>query len=354
MRVPTCWAALERAVRYECLRACGRRAASWPCKRSPRACCKRWRMKGGSRCHPCWKTRRSHPGPRPTINPCVRRNLVPARKDPHSRPPTPDLREQIHYVTLAACGSRCVPSNWTTRLDLAPEREGLSPLPVPASVDRRTGQPATRAEHRSPDWPGIASASSRRWPTSTGSSTPPRSTARALRRWRRASSSAVGKTWSWWAKAASAKSHLIQSIGQAACVLGYRVRYTTSAGLLEDLRASLADQTLPPKRLRYWASFDLVILDEFGFDRIERLEASLPGELAVQVDRRPQPAAAIRRRLVTNIDFEAWGVPGRPAAGDGVLGPDRGWSGIILKIQGKSYRAHRAQPTSSTTSGGSS
>ena len=39
--------------------------------------------------------------------------------------------------------------------------------------------------------------------------------------------------------------------------------------LLDDLTASLADQTLP-QRLRYYARFDLVIIDEFGFDRIER------------------------------------------------------------------------------------
>jgi DNA replication protein DnaC len=41
------------------------------------------------------------------------------------------------------------------------------------------------------------------------------------------------------------KSHLIQAIGQQACVLGYRVRYTTSAMVLADLTASLADQSLP-------------------------------------------------------------------------------------------------------------
>ena len=55
-------------------------------------------------------------------------------------------------------------------------------------------------------------------------------------------------------------------------MLGYRVRYTTSASILQDLTASLADQTLP-RRLRYYAKFDLVILDEFGFDRIERTES---------------------------------------------------------------------------------
>jgi DNA replication protein DnaC len=67
------------------------------------------------------------------------------------------------------------------------------------------------------------------------------------------------------------KSHLLQALSRRYCEQGYRVRYTTSADLLEDLRASLADQTLP-RRVRYWSRFDLVVIDEFGFDRIERSE----------------------------------------------------------------------------------
>src|SRR5207253_9967829 len=65
------------------------------------------------------------------------------------------------------------------------------------------------------------------------------------------------------------KSRLLQNIGQAACVLGYRVLYTTSGALLEDLTAALADQTLP-NRVRHYARPELLIIDEFGFDRIER------------------------------------------------------------------------------------
>ena len=45
---------------------------------------------------------------------------------------------------------------------------------------------------------------------------------------------------------------------------GYRVLYRTSAELLSDLTASLADKTLPA-RLRRYASPDLLIIDEFGF-----------------------------------------------------------------------------------------
>src|SRR5256885_16253486 len=41
------------------------------------------------------------------------------------------------------------------------------------------------------------------------------------------------------------KSHLIQAIGMRACAAGYRVLYRTSAQLLNDLNASLADKSLP-------------------------------------------------------------------------------------------------------------
>jgi DNA replication protein DnaC len=136
------------------------------------------------------------------------------------------------------------------------------------------------------------------------------------------------------------KSHLIQAVGRQACALGYRVRYTTSAALLKDLTASLADQTLP-QRLRYYARFDLLILDEFGFDKLERAECSQAASLLYKIiDTRGQQHATA---LVTNIDFEAWGeylgdVPLAMAFLDRLVD-----GAIILKIKGKSYRAHRAK-----------
>lgn len=140
------------------------------------------------------------------------------------------------------------------------------------------------------------------------------------------------------------KSHIIQAIGQRACVLGYRVRYATSAGVIADLTASLADQTLP-RRLREYARFDLLILDEFGFDRIERGEAQQAASLLYKLidARSPNRSTA----LVTNIDFEAWGeYLGDPPLAMAFL--DRIVDGaIIVKINGKSYRAHRARPAPS-------
>ena len=96
-----------------------------------------------------------------------------------------------------------------------------------------------------------------------------------------------------------------------------------------------------------------MIIDEFGFDRIERAESPAGGQPAVQGHRRPQSSAK-SPALVTNIDFEAWAdYLGDPPLAMAIL--DRVVDGaILLKIQGRSYRAHRAQrptpPPEETTS----
>lgn len=136
------------------------------------------------------------------------------------------------------------------------------------------------------------------------------------------------------------KSHLLQALSRRYCELGYRVRYTTSAALLDDLRQSLADQTLS-RRIGYWARFDLVVIDEFGFDRLERSECPQAANLFYKIidARSGQRSTA----LATNIDFEAWSdYLGDPPLAMAFL--DRVVDGaILLKIRGKSYRAHRAK-----------
>jgi DNA replication protein DnaC len=136
------------------------------------------------------------------------------------------------------------------------------------------------------------------------------------------------------------KSHIMQSIGRRACVAGYRVRYTTSAELLRELGASLADGTTP-KKVRHYSRFDLLIIDEFGFDRLERDEfPQAPGLLYKVIDGRTRRCSTA---LVTNIDFDAWG----EYLGDAPLAMallDRLVDGaLILKFRGQSYRAHRAK-----------
>jgi DNA replication protein DnaC len=91
------------------------------------------------------------------------------------------------------------------------------------------------------------------------------------------------------------KSFLIQAIGQSACVAGYRVLYTTSGKLLEKLTASLADHTLP-ERIREYTRYDLLIIDEFGFDRLERSVCPQAASLWYKViDARSQANGRARR-----------------------------------------------------------
>ncbi len=136
------------------------------------------------------------------------------------------------------------------------------------------------------------------------------------------------------------KSHIIQALGIRACALGHHVLYRTSSQLLADLTASLADKTLP-QRLRRYSRPDLLVIDEFGFDRIERLESPQAAHLLykVIVTRHQRRSTA----LVTNIDFDGWA----DYLADGPLAMaflDRLVEGaIILKIKGKSYRARTSK-----------
>lgn len=136
------------------------------------------------------------------------------------------------------------------------------------------------------------------------------------------------------------KSHLIQSIGRRCCSLGYRVRYTTSAELLEDLTAASGDKTLP-RRVRYYSRFDFLIVDEFGFEKLERREyPEAPSLLYKVIDSRSQRGSTA---LVTNVSFDAWtDYLGDPPLAMALL--DRVVDGAIIQtFKGKSYRAHRAK-----------
>jgi len=137
------------------------------------------------------------------------------------------------------------------------------------------------------------------------------------------------------------KSFLLKALGRCACVHGFRVKYFTSAKLLTKLAASLADQTLPQK-IRQVATYDLLVIDEFGLDRIERQNHPESANLLFKVlDARNQKKATA---LATNLDFDTWGAYlGDPPLAMAFLDRlvDRA---VILKIKGKSYRASRSIP----------
>lgn len=137
------------------------------------------------------------------------------------------------------------------------------------------------------------------------------------------------------------KTHLAVAVGRRLCPLGYRVRYVTSADLLEDLTAAAGDKTLP-SRVRHYGRSDLLIIDEFGFEKLERREypdaLSLLFKVVQYRNRRNSTA------LVTNIDPKEWAdYLGDPPLAMALL--DRVVDGAITyRFEGKSYRAHRSKP----------
>ncbi len=85
---------------------------------------------------------------------------------------------------------------------------------------------------------------------------------------------------------------------------------------------------------------DVLIVDEFGFDRIEREECPQAAHLLYKIiASRHQIRSTI---LVTNVDFDAWA----EYLGDAPLAMamlDRLVDGsIIIKLKGPSYRASRS------------
>ena len=95
------------------------------------------------------------------------------------------------------------------------------------------------------------------------------------------------------------------------------------------------------QRIRFYHSFELLIIDEFGFDKLERREyPDSPSLLYKVIDVRSRRGSTA---LVTNIDFRDWtDYLGDPPLVMATL--DRVVDNTLtLKFMGKSYRKHRAE-----------
>lgn len=99
------------------------------------------------------------------------------------------------------------------------------------------------------------------------------------------------------------KTHLIQAVGRKCCALGYRVRYETSASLIETLNKARAIKALTPKVKKY-CSYDLLIIDEFGFEKLERKEVPEALSLIYKViDGRNRRSSTA---IITNVNLKDW------------------------------------------------
>jgi len=142
-------------------------------------------------------------------------------------------------------------------------------------------------------------------------------------------------------KSGTGKSHILQAIALRACKEQMRVRYARCVDLLDDLYAGLADGSYP-RRLRGWASADLLIIDDVGLGQVKKREdePTAAHTLYDLIDRRHAKASTA---VTSNIELSAWGnylgdVPLAVAVLDRLA-----MHAIRIDIDGPSYRQHVAK-----------
>jgi DNA replication protein DnaC len=96
------------------------------------------------------------------------------------------------------------------------------------------------------------------------------------------------------------KTHLLIGVGLAACEAGRRVRYTTTAALVNEL-VEAADERRLSRVVAQYARLDLLCLDEFGYVHLDPRGA----ELLFQVFTAREERASIA--LASNASFSEWG-----------------------------------------------
>ena len=127
------------------------------------------------------------------------------------------------------------------------------------------------------------------------------------------------------------KTHLATSLGLLACQQGWKVRFYTAAGLINELSEAQAQQRLG-RLQKQLASYDLIILDEVGF-----IPFSPSGSQALFqfCSSRYLTGSVI---ITTNLEFERW---------TEVFGDERLTGALldrithkchILEMNGESYR----------------
>ena len=200
----------------------------------------------------------------PSISISYSRRMIPMTR---SRKSETNLRQQIlqHLETL----SILVTSEQIDQILAEASKSQLSDLQL---LERFLAVPAHRRLERSIErrLRMAKFRDARLWNPSTGPSIKRRLIRCRCRSWRPVTSFAARTISSSWVSPAWEKAISFKVWG-AVLALGYRVRYTTSAELLEDLMAASGDKTLP-RRVCYYKRFDLLIIDESGFDKLERRE----------------------------------------------------------------------------------
>jgi DNA replication protein DnaC len=95
------------------------------------------------------------------------------------------------------------------------------------------------------------------------------------------------------------KSHLLIGIGTAVAEAGLRVKYTTTASLVNEL-VEAADEKHLSKTIARYGRVDLLCLDEFGYLELDAAGAKLLFQIFTEREERKAIAVA------SNASFSEW------------------------------------------------
>jgi DNA replication protein DnaC len=96
------------------------------------------------------------------------------------------------------------------------------------------------------------------------------------------------------------KTHLLIGLGLAACEQGRRVRYATTATLVNEL-AEAADNRQLSRVVARYGRLDLLLLDELGYVQLDSRGSELLFQIITERDEKASVA------LATNLPFSEWG-----------------------------------------------
>lgn len=129
----------------------------------------------------------------------------------------------------------------------------------------------------------------------------------------------------------SGKSHLLIGTGMAACDRGKRVRYTTAAGLVNELAEAADDRMLSRVVARY-GRIELLLVDELGYLSLDDRGAELLFQVLTEREERASVAVA------TNSPFGEWGRTFRDPRLAAAVVDRLTYNALIVETGSDSYR----------------
>ena len=132
------------------------------------------------------------------------------------------------------------------------------------------------------------------------------------------------------------KSHLLIALGTAAAEQGRRVRYVTTAALVNELAEAAADHQLSRVVGRY-ARIDLLCLDEVGYVHLDPRGAELLFQIITEREERASIACA------SNAPFSEWGATFTDPRLAAAVVDRLTFNAHIINTGSQSYRLHTTQ-----------